>query len=542
MAENANAVKEVSEKEKRIRAITKLYYSNPRVLDALVKFSANREVVPRYFEGFGKRPDCVQYPSDIMGLVNKGATSFHASEEIWSDPLKIDSDMSPEQLNEIRTSWDLLIDVDSKYLDYSKIATELIVKTLEEYGIKNYGIKFSGSKGFHIIVSGKAFPKEYGGKLMKDSFPEWPRAICGLITRKIKPEFNKIVGTADVEALQKSTKQSKEEILKGVCPSCGKNAQRGNIVKLQCPICGDSVERKDYVVTKRRLKCTNPRCAGIFEVVSTTDRYYCESCKIDDLSITSRINEDAEGHVVYSSYAKEQESKSTEFDRGISESHSGGLDLVLVAPRHLFRMPYSLHEKTALASVVISKEEIRGFAPRDANPLNVKIKNYLPDNYEDEGRNLLIAALEWKKESDEREEKEVNAKYGSVSGENYSPVNFEGVTEEMFPPAIKKLLKGVGDGKKRGLFILLTFLKTLQFSPEYINKKAREWNKLNEQPLKEGYIKAQIDWHLRQKKQILPPNYSNESFYKDIGLIDKMPEAKNPIVEVMRKMRKQNRQ
>ena len=76
-------------KEKRIKAITRLYYSNPSVQEALLKFSSGREVVPRYFESFGKRPDTLQYMSDIMGLVNKGATSFHASEEIWTDPLKI---------------------------------------------------------------------------------------------------------------------------------------------------------------------------------------------------------------------------------------------------------------------------------------------------------------------------------------------------------------------------------------------------------------------------------------------------------------------
>src|SRR3989344_6010955 len=110
-------IKEISEKEKRVRAITRLYYSNPKVQESLLAFSANREVVPRYFEGFGKRPDTLQYPSDIMGLVNKGATSFHASEEIWRDPLAINADMSAEELTAQRISWDLLIDIDSPFLD-----------------------------------------------------------------------------------------------------------------------------------------------------------------------------------------------------------------------------------------------------------------------------------------------------------------------------------------------------------------------------------------------------------------------------------------
>ena len=84
----------------------------------------------------------------------------------------------------------------------------------------------------------------------------------------------------------------------------------------------------------------------------------------------------------------------------------------------------------------------------------------------------------------------------------------------------------------------MTFLKSTGFSAEYINNKIREWNKLNEPPLKEGYVKGQMDWHLKQKKQILPPNYGNDAFYKDLGLLDKKPEVKNPIVEVARNLRK----
>ena len=42
----------------------------------------------------------------------------------------------------------------------------------------------------------------------------------------------------------------------------------------------------------------------------------------------------------------------------------------------------------------------------------------------------------------------------------------------------------------------------------------------------------------KEKKKILPPNYSNEGFYKDLKLIDKIPLDKNPLVEVMRKLRR----
>src|SRR3989344_8199669 len=128
----------MEEKEKRVRALTALYYSNPKVAAALVAFAKDREVVPRYFEQFGKRPDISQYPSDIRELVKKGATSFHASEELWHDPLQLSSEMSQSEMRDLRKSWDLVIDVDSKYLDVSKILTILIIDALEEYGIKNY--------------------------------------------------------------------------------------------------------------------------------------------------------------------------------------------------------------------------------------------------------------------------------------------------------------------------------------------------------------------------------------------------------------------
>ena len=129
MEENKE-IREISEKEEKIRAITKMYYFNPKVQQALLDFASGREVVPRYYEGFGKRPDSIQYPSDILGLVKKGATSFHASEEIWTDPLKIDSNMSQEEINSLRKDWDLVVDIDSKYLDLSKEAAKLVLEFL----------------------------------------------------------------------------------------------------------------------------------------------------------------------------------------------------------------------------------------------------------------------------------------------------------------------------------------------------------------------------------------------------------------------------
>ncbi|MDP4039920.1 MAG: hypothetical protein Q8P57_05070 [Candidatus Pacearchaeota archaeon] len=525
----------MSEKEKRVRAITKIYYSNPQVRDVLFKFSKDREVVPSYMmQAFGKRPDTIQYPSDIMNLVNKGATSFHASEEIWINPLEINSDMSQKDLDLLRKTWDLLIDIDSPYLDCSKIAAKLIIKELEKQGIKNYGLKFSGSKGFHIIVPGKAFPDYFQEVETKLMFPEWPRAISEYLMYKIKAEYNKEITKLNInfEALQERTKLTKEDVTEIPCPNCGEKAEKRNLVFLRCNRCENLYQKPSYKITKRKLRCNEETCPGFYEVINEEEHFFCDKCKTSSLNKTYKSDK----KVTYTKEARSSQ-ETGEFREEISAEKIASLDLVLVAPRHLFRMPYSLHEKTALASIVLTKEQISSFNPRDANPLNVKIKEFYPDAEKGEASDLLESAVLWKMEKDGKEEQSLEKKYS-----NYKKIDIKDVTEDMFPQPIKKLLKGLEEGKKRGLFILLTFLKSLNFSAEYINSRAREWNKLNSPPLKEGYIKSQIDWILKQKKQILPPNYKNENFYKDLNLIEsgKEPKEKNPIVEVLRKVRKRN--
>lgn len=526
----------MSEKETRVRAITRIYYTNPNVQKALFEFSKSREVVPRYFEGFGKRPDTIQYPGDIFGMVSKGATSFHASEEIWDQPLEINSDMSTEELSDIRSGWDLLLDIDSPYLDYSKIAARLIIEELEKHKIKSYAIKFSGSKGFHIIVPSKAFPETFNGIESKKMFPEWPRAITQFLMNSIKPKYNKEVAEMGVnfEAVHQRTNLSKEDILEIKCPSCGKDAKKTNLVHFKCNRCDTPYARPNFKLTKRQLKCTEISCPGYFEVIKEEDYFFCENCKtklkIDigtDFWKTSRFR----SSTTTTARSQIDSGTSEEFKEELSASKLGALDLVLVSSRHLFRMPYSLHEKTALASVVLTKDQISSFLPKDANPLKVKVRSFYPNASPGEAEGLLAEALEWRRLQDNEEEIIQKKKYS-----DYTPTDFSGVTEDMFPKPIKKLLKGLQEGRKRGLFILITFLKSLNYSPAQINEMIIEWNKKNKPPLKEGYVKSQIDWHIKQKKKILPPNYSNESFYKDLNLLDSLPNAKNPISEVARKM------
>jgi len=415
---------EKSIKEQRIRKITQFYYSRPDVQKAIFEFSKNREVVPRYFEGFGKRPDSLQYPGDVFELIKKGSTSLHCSEELWEEPLSIVTGMSEKQLNELRTGWDLLLDIDSKYLDYSKILSEEIIKILRFHGIKNIGIKFSGSKGFHIIVPSKAFPKEINGIQTKDMFPQWPRIISQYITEKTKP-----------------------------------------------------------MLTEKLTRLT------------TENKY------VKDFKATQEVMP----------------------------------DLILVSPRHLFRMPYSLHEKTALASVVLSFEELKNFQPKDANPMQAKIKNFMPESREGEASELIREALDWYRDKNPEEIRE-----GIKKESDFKTIKISDFSDELLPPSIKKIMEGMSDGRKRALFILINFFRATGMEKEEFEKKIYDWNKKNEIPLKEGYIQSQILWSYRNKTAP-PPNYDKD-YYKGIGIIptDEEMRYKNPVNYMVRKSQQRN--
>jgi hypothetical protein len=188
------------------------------------------------------------------------------------------------------------------------------------------------------------------------------------------------------------------------------------------------------------------------------------------------------------------------------------IDTVLISSRHLYRMAYSLNEKTGLASIVIKPEQIKAFHPGWAKPDRVFPKPFLPVPEPDEAKDLLTRAYEWHAKIEEKKEKkeEIKQKKGKA-------INIGKINEEIFPPCIKAMLKGVkNDGRKRALFILINFFKSLGLDSDEIEKRIKEWNKLNYKPLKENYITTQIQWFKRQGQR-LPPNCSLAVYYQDIG-------------------------
>ncbi len=170
----------------KTRRIARTYYTRKDIQEALVKQAKNREFIPRYGDGFGKRPDSVEYSGDILSYVEKGATSFHVSEEIWSNVMEIGTNLKPEQLAKIREGWDLLLDIDCKFLEYSKIAAFLLCEALFFHGVRNFGLKFSGGSGFHIGLSYKAFPEQVNEIQMKNFFPDGPRIIAAYLKSMIE--------------------------------------------------------------------------------------------------------------------------------------------------------------------------------------------------------------------------------------------------------------------------------------------------------------------------------------------------------------------
>ena len=110
------------------------------------------------------------------------------------------------------------MDIDSPYLEYSKIYAQLLIETLKFHGIENIGVKFSGSKGFHIIIPWKAFPEEIYNQKTKNMFPEWPRIICQYLSDMIKPKLaEKILNDESLNQIaKKNRKRGKRSQCKGM--------------------------------------------------------------------------------------------------------------------------------------------------------------------------------------------------------------------------------------------------------------------------------------------------------------------------------------
>lgn len=415
------------------------HYSKPEVMKEIARVSVDREVgIVMQGGKFGRRPDIIQFPNEVESMARRGATSFHISQERWFDPMQLSPDTTKRQMDALRKGWDLIIDIDCPWFDYSTLAAETVIEALQFHGVKPQ-VKFSGNRGWHIAIPFEAFPEKVGKKKTKQIYERASAAILNYL--------------------------------------------------------------RDFINDELWLKIRKKE-GDIRKIVEKTGKKREEFMKDEGINICKLID----------------------------------LDLALGAPRHLIRAPHSLHEKTGLVSLTINSEDISKFDRDWAKPENIKEVNDSFLNADrikaESARQLLVQALDWG-------ELGGGAKAtGEVDGGRGPSVEIEGkVHENRFPPCMKLILNGLSDGRKRGLFALLNFLKCCNWSWNEIEQKVREWNnEKNDEPLKEGYIISQLNWHRRNAKKVPPSNC--RSYYQDFGVCqpdETCAKIKNPLSYVKRK-------
>lgn len=428
------------------------HYKRPEIQKAIVEHAKNKEVAVKFTDKFGKRPDTLSHPGDVFELAKQGATSFHSSEEIWKNPLQLDTSSDRKQLDSLRTGWDLVLDIDCAVLEYSKIAADLIIKALRHYKIGCVSCKFSGNKGFHIGVPFEAFPEVVGSKRTSSLFPEGARAIADYLREMIKePLSSRVIKfeKGNIDEIARKTGKKKETILKSFRGPGG--------VMMQ------SLEVESFLV----------------------------------------------------------------------------IDTILISSRHLYRMPYSLHEKSLHVSIPIDPDNVLSFEKASAKPENVVVSGgfkFLDRSLVKRGEasQLLVQALD-------SHHKAVEQKIAGNSRkiEEYE-VPEEAIPEQYFPPCITSGLMGMRDGRKRFVFVMLNFLRSCGWEYDRIEQLLKEWNLKNEEALRETYIVAPLRYHKAKHQKVLPPNCKAMEYYVDMGIckpdnLCKM--IKNPVQYSKRKIK-----
>ncbi len=391
------------------------YYKRPEVQRAIVDFAKDKEIAVSYGgTGYGKRPDALMYPNDVIEAVRQKATSFHCSEELWTNPLQITTGMKVSELNSIRYGWDLILDIDCKELEYSKIAADLLVQALKHHEVNSVAVKFSGNHGFHIGVPFEAFPNNVNGVPIAELFPEGPRKIAAYLAAMIKDVL--------------SQKLLEKDSITNLAEKSGKEVNK--------------------IVKNGKLEP--------FEILD--------------------------------------------------------IDTVLIAARHLYRMPYSLNEKSGLVSVVIPADSILSFDKQTARPEIVVPKLMFFEREKvvpNEAKKLIVQAFDFK--LPDIEIPQLN------NQREFEPV-LDAVPEEYFPPCIQKISQGLADGKKRAMFVLINFLSSVGWSYDMVEDYLNNWNQKNTEPLRDVLIKGRLRYMKMQKKVPLPPNCDNKSYMIDMGV------------------------
>lgn len=470
------------------------FYKRPEVQRALVAQAIDREVSVMFgLEKFGKRPDVLIYEKDVLELAKHKASSFHCSEELWVNPLSITTGMKRHELDELRKGWDLILDIDCPDWELAKLTAHLFVLALNDHGVNAVSVKFSGNKGFHVGVPFESFPTQpvmFEGKmhLLKDLFPEGPRKIASYLLQYIADKYakekeNSIVlydTSFSTEQLFSLSKKLNRPLFTHVCVTCHKEYEKRSHRKhssYTCTRCGHESHPK-----------------GFPEVIS------CEKCSFPVQQQILQANACPFCHT-----SKEPVKK-------FNWLAIVDVDTVLIASRHLFRMSYSLHEKSGLVSVPLLSKDILSFEKTDARPENVSFSvPFLNRSAARRGEAAHLVHEAFGKELHELSY--VPDELFTKALKQHYDLPEAAIPEEFFPPCMKRILKGLQDGKKRALFALINFLRVSGWSIDQIEKRVFEWNKRNPEPLREQYIKGQLAQIKKGKQPLPPPNCDNKDYY-----------------------------
>ncbi len=460
-----------------------LHYKRKDIQEAMVAHAKDREVAIKFGDsGFGQRPQILAYPNDILESAMQGATSFHCSEERWKNPIQLSPSLQRREMEDLRLAWDLVLDVDCPVWDVAKLVTNELIEALKQEGVQQISVKFSGNKGFHIGVPAEAFPQTIGNTSIASLFPDAPRKIAAYLVAKCAPKVEaELAKTASLKEWVERVGLSWGDIAQQKCLSCSAVTPFAKAEELIEWICGVCQHNERTSLDKIAVKC--PKKHGPMSRAGTIKKEGCPKCG----------------------------KKSMRYLIDLTKLLS--VDTVLISPRHLYRMPYSLHEKSGLCSVPINPNSVLDFEREFADPKLVDTKySFLNrENASPSARQLLINGLDHNIElADPRLEKEKNEK----SFENFT----EAAPEWSFPPCIQHIAKGLPDGKKRAMFILINFLSTLNWTPDDIAKYLRTWNEKNPEPLREVLIEGHVRYHKQTHKDVLPPNCDNKMYYKDLGI------------------------
>lgn len=470
--------------------VTLSYYKRPEIRQAITSQCRNKEVAIKYGKGFGKRPDVIIYDRDVLSFAQQKATSFHISEETWSNPMNLDTGMRRSEMDDLRIGWDLILDVDFPVWEATKKITDSLVNELRAHGVPDEAItvKFSGNKGFHICVPFEAFPDTYSDDegqevLVTDLFPEGARRVLLYLAHRIDGPHNDFALSEELFALDEV--KSNPDLFITVDADSGKKVT-------------ESVSGNTFV------------CAKCDWSTRLDDDYAtCEKCG----AIMQRI---------------ESASEKVNTRRKVNLE----IDAMLVSSRHMYRVAYSLHEKSGLVSLPIPSASILGFEKDLAKPNTISVDVPFCSREVPRGcaSSLLHKGMSFRP-ADEPTRKDF--KDIEWSG--------EAASEELFPPPIQEMLKGLRDGRKRALFVLTNFLTCVGWSYEMIQSRLLEWNDDMEEPMRENEIISHLRYHKR-KENILPPNFDNDMYYQDVlgdrFKHDELSErVKNP-VQYVRLMRK----